>query len=375
MTNDNKKEPYRKTFEIVCKSACTVQAGDQKKKYQSNKTYTEKNIKDLFCDGVTSVTLTPEKNKTLYLKNADSGKWSDSHRGTITIYKNKSGYWLVNTVSLEEYLYGVVPGEMPQSFQLEALKAQAVCARTFACNSVNDKKYSGFHADVEDSVNSQVYNKNGENKKTTQAVNDTKGKVLGTAKGEYASIYYYSTSCGFTAGLEAWGEKEGKDYLKSVSTLEKKTSVKDWDKFLKQTDVKAYDSHSRYFRWKAEITLPKDYSLKLVKREKSGVVTDISYVKNKKERHVKTENKIRQDLGKYLVKLTDANGKTDTSANMLPSAFFTVEKGGKDGTYILYGGGYGHGIGMSQYGADGMASKGMKYDKILEHYFPGTSLM
>lgn len=375
LTNDNKKEPCRKTFEIVCKSACTLQAGDLKKTYQSNKTFTEKNIKDLFGEGVKSVTLTPEKNKTLYIKYADSKKWSDSYRGTITIYKNKSGYWLVNTVALEEYLYGVVPGEMPQSFHMEALKAQAVCARTFACNAVSAKKYSGFHADVDDSVNSQVYNKNGENKKTTQAVNETKGKVLGTADHNYAGIYYYSTSCGFTTGLEAWGEKEGKDYLKSVSTLEKGYNVKNWDKFLKQTDLKAYDSHSRYFRWKADITLPEGYSLKLVKREKSGVVTDISYVKNKKERHVKTENNIRQDLGKYLVKLTDAKGKSDTSVNMLPSAFFTVEKGRKKGSYILYGGGYGHGIGMSQYGADGMALKDMKYDEILEHYFPGTSLM
>ena len=84
-------------------------------------------------------------------------------------------------------------------------------------------------------------------------------------------------------------------------------------------------------------------------------------------------NKIRQDLGKYMVKITDARGKTQTNITMLPSAFFTIEKE-KGQSYVLYGGGYGHGIGMSQYGADGMASRGSTYKEILEYYFPGITL-
>ena len=74
-----------------------------------------------------------------------------------------------------------------------------------------------------------------------------------------------------------------------------------------------------------------------------------------------------------MVKITDARGKTQTNITMLPSAFFTIEKE-KGQSYVLYGGGYGHGIGMSQYGADGMASRGSTYKEILEYYFPGITL-
>ena len=375
LTNDNGQKPYRKSFEVLCKSKCTLKAGEKSKTFKKGTRFTAKNLEKYFGDGVTSVTLTPEKNRTLYMKCADTGKWSDPYRGTVEIHKNKSGWWIVNTVSTEEYLYGVVPGEMPESFETEALKAQAVCARTFVCASVSGDKYKSYGADVDDSVNSQVYNKNGENKKTTQAVDATKGMILKEKDKETAAdIYYFSSSCGFTSGLEAWGQTDkAPSYLKSVTTLVKSQKVKDWDKFLKETDLKAYDSHSRYFRWKAYVTLPDGYSISIAKRESSGVVTDLVYKKGKKTRHVKTENKIRQDLGKYMVKITDARGKTQTNITMLPSAFFTIEKE-KGQSYVLYGGGYGHGIGMSQYGADGMASRGSTYKEILEYYFPGITL-
>ncbi len=375
LTNDNGQEPVRRKFQILCKSDVTIDNGTQSKSCPAGTVISAKDLQAFFKEGVHSVALTPKKNKTLYVKQEDSCKWSDSYRGIIKIHKNKSGYWLVNVLPVEEYLLGVVPGEMPERFHMEALKAQAVCARTFAYQALEHKKFDSYGADVDDSVNSQVYNKNGENQKTSQAVADTCGLVLyeGNHK-KLANIYYYSSSCGYTTGLEAWGSSAGKPYLTSVSTQKNPQKVKNWDTYLKKEAPDAYDDHSRYYRWKAKITLPKGWDLKLAKREKSGVVTDICYINEKKERHVKTEHDIRKDLGTYVVQLTDADGKEIETSGMLPSAFFMIEKGKKEGTYLLYGGGFGHGIGMSQYGADGMGNCGMNYKEILQFYFPGTCI-
>ena len=375
LTNDNERKPYRKDFAIRCKSKCTLKAGKTSKTFPAGTVFTAKNLQQYLKEGVTSMSLTPEKNRTLYIRCADTDQWSAPYRGTMEIHKNKSGWRIINTVSMEEYLYGVVPGEMPESFETEALKAQAVCARTFACAGVSGGKYKAYGADVDDSVNSQVYNKNGENKKTVRAVDATRGMILtDKEKQKAASVYYFSSSCGFTCGLEAWGQTAGSpSYLKSVTTLLKSQKISDWDQFLKQSGLKAYDSHSRYFRWKAYVTLPEGYTVSIARREKSGVVTDLVYQNGKKKRHVKTENKIRQDLGKYIKKITDANGKTMADTDMLPSAFFIIEKG-KGQNYVICGGGYGHGVGMSQYGADGMAKKGRDYREILDYYFPGITL-
>lgn len=78
--------------------------------------------------------------------------------GELFVYpETKTGIWIVNEISMEEYLYGVVPGEMPESFEAEALKAQAVCARTYASRLVNEKKYEDFGADLDDTTDCQVY--------------------------------------------------------------------------------------------------------------------------------------------------------------------------------------------------------------------------
>lgn len=368
LDNDNQRQPLRSSFQIRCESSCTVSTKEQSRYFDSKAVYTEKNLKQ-YLDAGGKVILTPKKNHTLYIRNADNGKWSAGYRGTMEVYKNKKGYWIVNVLPVEEYLYGVVPGEMPESFATEALKAQAVCARTYAYRALEGNKYKEWKADVDDSVNCQVYNRNGENKKTTQAVNDTKGIIL-KDNGKAAAVYYFSSSCGHTCGLEAWGSDQTKSWLTGVSTLTDKKGFGKWDTFLKENNRKAYDSHSRYFRWKAVVRLPEGYELKIQKREKSGVVTDIVYVKGGKKRHIKTENTIRSELGKYLISVTDSHGNS-SKEEMLPSAFFTVEKGSKNGEFILYGGGYGHGIGMSQYGADGMAKSGNTYKEILEFYFRG----
>lgn len=379
LTNDNNQQPMRDQFQIKSTSAVTVYAGENIQKYGANTVFSKEMLAGLF-QYQESVTIEPADNQSLYLVEADSGKWSAPYRGIFTIYKSDEQYWIVNQLPLEEYLLGVVPGEMPERFSLEALKAQAVCARTYACNMIGGDAYNTYQADVDDSVECQVYNKHGENAKATQAVTETTGVVIlqnvnpATEENGYslADIYYFSTSCGYTTGLEAWGE-ETVPYLTTVSTLLTPETVTDWDGYLKRTDVTAYDSGSNYFRWRAKVKVPEGCALSIEKREASGIVTQISIGDGNQRDLISTENEVRKKLGLYTIELLDIQGAT-IAMEQLPSAWFAIEQGSCANEYIIYGGGYGHGIGMSQYGAHGMAEAGMDYRTILAYYFPGTVL-
>lgn len=381
LTNDNGKEPMRAGFQIKSSTAVTVAAGETIQTYGANTVFSKEMLAGLFSQS-DCISITPSENQSLYLLEAESGSWSAPYRGVFYIYHKEGTYWIVNEVPLEEYLLGVVPGEMPERFSIEALKAQAVCARTYVCNMIGKEMYAEYHADVDDSVECQVYNKHGENEKATKAVWDTTGVVLleqQEKKKDFvnlllADIYYFSTSCGFTTGLEVWGE-ESLPYLTSVTTLKEAETISDWDTYLKRTDVVAYDSGSNYFRWTANIVLPEGHSLSINKRESSGAVTQIS-IKGKSQDDtmiVTTENEVRKILGSYVTGLLDSN-KEVIPMDQLPSAWFVIQQGNSANEYILYGGGYGHGIGMSQYGAHGMAEVGMSYEDILTYYFPGTKI-
>lgn len=376
LTNDNGQQPLRSHFQIRLISSGCLTAGTKKELLEKNKIITEKEV-DHYFNEQDHVTIIPDQEQSICIKEADSGTYSEPYRGILHIYKKKGQYYLVNELETEQYLLGVVPGEMPERFHLEALKAQAVCARTYACNMLSSDRYKEYHADVDDSVNCQVYNKHGENEKAARAVEETKGIVLLSSQGEnnsffdleLADIYYFSTSCGFTTGLEAWGSSS-LPYLRPVSTLLEPETITDWAHFLKDNTKEAYDSDSNLFRWKTVIRLSKDQTLSIDQRETCGIVTKITFHENGQKRSVSTEYEIRKAISPYIISMTDKNGEKINSMSILPSAWFVSEQGSVPGEYILYGGGYGHGIGMCQYGAHGMAKSGWDFMKILRYYYP-----
>lgn len=114
---------------------------------------------------------------------------------------------MVNELPLENYLCKVVPSEMPASYQKEALKAQAICARSYAYRQIMDYAYPEYQAHVNDSTDYQVYNNSASQQAATEAVQETAGKVL-KYNGNIITAYYYSTSCGKTTTMAAWGTKE-----------------------------------------------------------------------------------------------------------------------------------------------------------------------
>ena len=151
------------------------------------------------------------------LLNVNRSQGEPSYRGNIELLRTADGIAVVNELPLEEYLYSVVPSEMPASYPLEALKAQAICARTYAYGHMLRAGYPQYGAHVDDSTSYQVYNNIMEADSATTAVKETYGRMILTNEGTVANTYYYSTSCGVGTTADIWKTEEAKtlDYLKS----------------------------------------------------------------------------------------------------------------------------------------------------------------
>ncbi len=364
------------------------------------------------------------------------GYGNPTYRSNFEVNKVSNKLTLINEIPIESYLYQVVPSEMPSSFGLEALKAQSVAARTYAVSDLLNGKFAkdGFH--VDDSTMSQVYNNSVEDPKAIKAINSTNGLVM-KYKGSLIDAKYYSTSHGFGANAgDIWasdGKLPGtnKPYLVVKNFLLNKeeydlSSEDDAMRFYKDWDIKGYDSNSPYFRWKVSFTkdelentieknLPlvyKDQKNYILTKTKDGFVSkdipsnpignllDIKVLKRGKGGNI-MELLIVGDNGTYKI-IKELNvryvirpRKSDTGSNkdvlinrikgddlknasMLPSAFFTfdIEKDsdGKLKNVTLYGGGYGHGVGMSQYGAAYLSKEGYPFDKILKTYYKDINI-
>lgn len=297
-----------------------------------------------------------------------------SYRGTLELFSTAEGIVIVNELLMEEYLYAVVPSEMPASYELEALKAQAVCARSYAYNQSRGYSYPEYQAHVDDSTTFQVYGNLAEQEKSTQAVDATCGELIWYGN-KVATAYYYSTSCGKSASITAWGGdwKEDNRYLKSVNICNK--------------DGEAYEAQLPWYKWKAVIpeALLSDLielntgteignllNVTVTKIGDGGIAQEITAVGTTRKVVVATENKIRRALGGTGYTIQKQDGTESPSTKLLPSAFFTIEK--REGVYTIYGGGHGHGIGMSQNGANEMAKQGMTYKRILTAFYTNVSI-
>lgn len=262
----------------------------------------------------------------------------------VRVYRTESK--VIETVPLEEYVMGVVAGEMPVSFKEEALKAQAVAARSYIMYKIKHNKKEDY--DVVDTVLNQVYidddslkkkwgTKYSVNKeKVEKAVQDTAYQYI-TYNGEIADALFFSTSSGYTENSQdVFASKV--HYLQSVKS--------DWDKispvFSEQTELTYTD-----FCKKLQITGCDSINVQILDKTQSGRV-----------------NKLR-------VNNKDFTGSQFVKLLSLRSTNFTITI---DKTVIITTRGYGHGVGMSQYGAEGMARAGYTYDEIIKYYYTDVKI-
>lgn len=338
------------------------------------------------------------------------------YAGKMEVRYEEEGYTVINELPLEEYLYAVVPSEMPSSYGIEALKAQAVCARSYAYIQLLKADYASYGAHIDDSTSYQVYNKSEKTEQSTQAVNETMGQVM-TYGEKVIEAYYFSTSSGYTDRISVWNKEEDGtyDYLKKVCLNKEEFSKglseeENFREYIRSTPD-GYESGVKFYRWNLNASFSgkeqelasvlktrkgiapenilyynkdgsteletmdsfgKIQSLTVTKRSESGSILNLRLQYEKGIVDVKTEYNIRRILGVGAGVITFADG-SETEMTILPSAFCAVIPL-EDGTYKIYGGGYGHGLGMSQNGANGLALEGKGYQEILEYFYQGITL-
>jgi stage II sporulation protein D len=294
------------------------------------------------------------------------------YRGVLEItYRQESKTLLVlNIVNLEEYLQGVVPAEMGKLNQaeMEALEAQAIAARTYALFQANQNLKRGY--DLEATLLDQTYSGvDAEDPLVNRAIKQTRGKVL-TYRGKLICAYY-STNCGgSTEYIEKVWEKPEEPYLIPVEdsafcSWSKSSNWEErWNKEMLEKNVKGYLDSTLGPPGKEWGNL---IDLEIKERAPSGRVEQLDILTDKGTYPVRADN-IRRVLKKN-------NG----SNAILPSTWFDLEiergEGNSLKQVIARGHGNGHGVGMCQTGAIGMAQAGYSYKNILTHYYTGVKII
>lgn len=348
---------------------------------------------------------------------------SKKYRGAIGI-GGTTGLTPYNIVDIESYLYGVVPGEMSPSWPKEALKAQAVAARSIAIYQYNRYKNSGYN--VVDTTATQVYGGySKEDARSNIAVDETRGEVI-KYNGKVAEALYFSTSGGYTEDAKyVWGNEI--PYLKSVADIyETEPSQPAWTRTMTLSEIDACLK-------KQGVSIGAAQGIKIINRTDSGRVQELqvlgttgSYTVNNE--NIRTffsasnEGSLKSRLFSFKGAIGSVGGGssgTTSSKVAVLSSQGVVEKEVQDlvaisstgsfivsspitvqsvsgqsvltssvqsgsnsnlgsetvyGDMIIYGVGYGHGVGMSQSGAKGMAKAGFSYQEILKYYYSDVTV-
>jgi len=329
-----------------------------------------------------------DNSHTTILKNILTGHgttWQSredkEYRGTIEFVYNRSinAFVIINHVNIEEYVFGVVASEMPSVFPTEALKVQAVIARTYALRSVGKHKQWGY--DVCDAQHCQVYGGvRAERERSDAAAEATMGIIL-TYDDQPIEAVFSSNCGGYTQSSTEAGWYPHK-YLQPVSDYQdfNETNIQPYN--FKELLQHTRPAFSRYFknvspstfRWTRYIT---EEQIKRIvsqrknigdikaiiplKRGLSGYVNGVKIVGTGGVLTLSKENEIKKYLG----------------LGMLRSTYFIVQPNLENGvpkSFIFYGGGWGHGVGLCQTGAGGRADAGQNFKQILHHYYSDVKL-
>jgi stage II sporulation protein D len=269
-----------------------------------------------------------------------------TYRGQIQLVRDNGGFTAVNILSMEEYLYSVVPKEVSKEWPMEALKAQSVAARTYAMNRMNSRNNHDY--DLVCTQMDQVYGGyESERERTTQAVDATRGEIL-VYDGEPIICYFHANSGGMTEdGYQAFGVRRA--YLRATPD--------------------PYSKGTPGYRWSLRISAKELQKRLIAKGYGCGSISSVIISDKSPSGRVK-EVKVFHSRG-----VTDIDGaafRWKVDSTMMRSTLFSIRK---EGNYFVFEGyGYGHGVGMSQWGCYNQARQGKDYRDILSYYYPGTNI-
>ncbi len=407
---------YHNSVTLTSDTDFTVICGEQVTEYKAGD-YLEIRTGSVELSGGSARVQSKEENGRIRITTIERQNGNPSYRGVLELSKNDKGVCVINELPVEEYLYGVVPSEMPVSYELEALKAQAICARAYACRQMESNAYAGYGADLDDSVACQVYNNIDENERSNFAVDDTFG-IVPCYEGQVAETFFFSTSCGSTSSnSEVWGGIPEPYLVDTMETeLNDLAELKNEETFRKFMDGglggEFIEQREPFFRWKVEFTaeqmrqaindhlyeriqamgeniLAKNASgsfekksistigeiqdIKVTKRGDSGIIMEMLLTGSEETVMVKGQANARALFSPENVGIEKQDGTIVKGWKGLPSAYFYIEQ--TDQGYTLHGGGFGHGVGLSQNGANDLAKLGYGAGDIISHYFTAVELL
>lgn len=299
-----------------------------------------------------------EKEEQTEESQEEAAKYDYSKYGTIKLLHKENGQ--IEEVSIDEYLYGVVSAEMPANYEEEALKAQAVAARTYTIYQILNSKGKHGEADIcDDSTCCQAWISK-ENRlqkwseedreknwsKIVSAVNDTAGQII-TYNNEAINAFFHSNSGGKTElASNVWIGGKDFPYLQSVET----------------------SGEDGYTQYSSEVTISKKELLEKLKQEYPDI--QINYEENECIKILDYTQSGRVKTLKF--GNTEIAGTKVRSLLGLKSTNFSMKLEGENVIFSVKG--YGHGVGMSQTGADSMAKAGRNYEEILKHFYTGVEI-
>lgn len=430
---------YHDKVEFTSNSNFTISSKDKETNYTAGETVTVESGDEMLSEGRIKITTASDQGKIQLLSIMRTSK-NPKYRGSIEISQGEKGLLVINELPLEEYLYAVIPSEMPTYYGMEPLKVQAVCARSYAYKHLLANSLSEYGAHVDDSVSYQVYNNIAENEDSILAVKDTYGKVI-KYKGDVITAYYFSTSCGHTTGVQSvWANGEATPYLsgklmaleeeqkgtkeqtEAISEYQDLSNEETFRNFLNEKEFDTYDSGFDWYRWNVTIdaediknivdknlsnrynanpdliqtmtSAPEDgkeavfesipidtvgtiEEISVLKRDTGGIISELLIKGSKNTVKVKTEYNIRVLLAPTYSTVIRKDLSEVGDLSLLPSAFFVVDNNKEDGKLLsitLLGGGYGHGVGMSQNGVKALSDSGKEYEEIVTYFYEGTEL-
>lgn len=269
------------------------------------------------------------------------------YKGDILLKASGAGRIdIIESLSLEDYLCGVLPAEMSPDWPLEALKAQAVASRTYALKQINPAK----DYDITDGVEMQVYKGSAVvSPRITEAVNSTRGQVL-RYRNKLVTAFFHACCGGHTAAVNsAWGEEVIKPLYGIVDPFCKESNHYRWSLFVSSRDLLTFIQTQGS-------TALKITGIKAAQKDRSGRLISLKFSTDQGSTTALVKE-LRKAVGTYEFR----------------STYLTRITPAKNG-YDFEGRGWGHGVGMCQDGAKVMAFRGRSYKKILRHYYPGAAI-
>lgn len=271
------------------------------------------------------------------------------YRDGIKILLNSKGNLnVINELGVEGYLYGVMTREVSPEWHIEALKAQAVVSRTYVMKNLGKYGKEGF--DLSATITSQVYGGvESEDPRTSKAVDLTQGQVI-TYRGELIKSFFHSNCGGHTEDVtNVWEGEERFPYLRGkVCYFCKKSHQYYWEKTIKKKMLEQKLNENGY-------NVGEIKRIRILGRSSSGRVTYLKIY------HQRGRLKIRASTFRMVM-----------GPNLIKSTLFAMEHFGN--RIKFYGRGWGHGVGMCQWGAKGMAERRANYRQILQYYYPQTKI-